>query len=185
MSEPLWWRDGVIYQVYPRSFADANGDGIGDLQGIRYKLPYLVELGVDVLWISPIYPSPMADFGYDVSDYRGIDPLFGDIETMDALLADAHALGLKVILDFVPNHSSDEHPGSATAAARGAALTATGTSGAIPRPTVVRRTTGYPISAAARGPSTRQRGSTTCTCSSINSPTSTGAILCCARPCTT
>ncbi|HXO99082.1 MAG TPA: alpha-amylase family glycosyl hydrolase [Luteibacter sp.] len=110
MSEPLWWRDGVIYQVYPRSFADANGDGIGDLQGIRYKLPYLAELGVDALWISPIYPSPMADFGYDVSDYRGIDPLFGDIETMDALLADAHALGLKVILDFVPNHSSDEHP---------------------------------------------------------------------------
>jgi alpha-glucosidase len=106
----VWWRDGVVYQVYPRSFADANGDGIGDLQGIRCKLPYLVGLGVDALWISPIYPSPMADFGYDVSDYRGIDPLFGDIEAMDALIADAHAMGLKVILDFVPNHSSDEHP---------------------------------------------------------------------------
>ncbi|MGF6495997.1 alpha-glucosidase [Luteibacter sp. 621] len=110
MSERVWWRDGVVYQVYPRSFADANGDGIGDLQGIRCKLPYLVGLGVDALWISPIYPSPMADFGYDVSDYRGIDPLFGDIEAMDALIADAHAMGLKVILDFVPNHSSDEHP---------------------------------------------------------------------------
>jgi alpha-glucosidase len=106
----VWWREGVVYQVYPRSFADANGDGIGDLEGIRGKLPYLAALGVEALWISPIYPSPMADFGYDVSDYRGVDPLFGDIESMDGLLADAHALGLKVILDFVPNHSSDEHP---------------------------------------------------------------------------
>jgi alpha-glucosidase len=108
--EDSWWRDGVVYQVYPRSFADTNGDGIGDLAGIRCKLPYLAGLGVAALWISPIYPSPMADFGYDVSDYRGIDPLFGDIAGMDALIADAHALGLKVILDFVPNHSSDEHP---------------------------------------------------------------------------
>ncbi|QWT18844.1 DUF3459 domain-containing protein [Bacillus sp. NP157] len=110
MPQRTWWRNGVIYQIYPRSFADANGDGIGDLEGIRGKLPYLAGLGVDALWISPIYPSPMADFGYDVSDYRGVDPLFGDIESMDGLLADAHALGLKVILDFVPNHSSDEHP---------------------------------------------------------------------------
>jgi alpha-glucosidase len=110
VSERVWWRDGVVYQVYPRSFADANGDGIGDLEGIRGKLPYLAGLGVDAVWISPVFPSPMADFGYDVSDYRGIDPLFGDIDAMDALLADAHALGLKVILDFVPNHSSDEHP---------------------------------------------------------------------------
>jgi alpha-glucosidase len=106
----VWWRDGVVYQVYPRSFADANGDGIGDLEGIRGKLSYLASLGVDALWISPVYPSPMADFGYDVSDYRGIDPLFGDIEAMDALIHDAHGMGLKVILDFVPNHSSDEHP---------------------------------------------------------------------------
>jgi alpha-glucosidase len=110
LVEGSWWRDGVVYQVYPRSFADANGDGIGDLAGIRSKLGYLADLGVSALWISPIYPSPMADFGYDVSDYRGIDPLFGDIAGMDALIADAHALGLKVILDFVPNHSSDEHP---------------------------------------------------------------------------
>jgi alpha-glucosidase len=110
MSQTLWWQDGVIYQIYPRSFADANGDGIGDLEGIRAKLPYLADLGVRALWISPIFPSPMADFGYDVSDYRGIDPLFGDIESMDGLIADAHALGLKLILDFVPNHTSDEHP---------------------------------------------------------------------------
>lgn len=110
MPNRSWWRDGVIYQVYPRSFADANGDGIGDLEGLRGKLPYLADLGIDAIWISPIYPSPMADFGYDVSDYRGVDPLFGDIEQMDAVIADAHALGLKIILDFVPNHSSDEHP---------------------------------------------------------------------------
>lgn len=110
MQKNLWWQSGVIYQIYPRSFADANGDGIGDLEGIRAKLPYLAELGIRALWISPIFPSPMADFGYDVSDYRGIDPLFGDIESMDGLIADAHALGLKVILDFVPNHTSDEHP---------------------------------------------------------------------------
>jgi alpha-glucosidase len=110
MTARNWWREGVIYQVYPRSFADANGDGIGDLEGLRGKLHYLADLGVDAIWISPIYPSPMADFGYDVSDYRGVDPLFGDIERMDAVIADAHALGLKVILDFVPNHSSDEHP---------------------------------------------------------------------------
>jgi alpha-glucosidase len=110
MPTPHWWQSGVIYQIYPRSFADANNDGIGDLEGIRQKLPYLARLGIQAIWISPIYPSPMADFGYDVSDYRGIDPLFGDIETMDALLRDAHAAGLKVILDFVPNHSSDEHP---------------------------------------------------------------------------
>jgi alpha-glucosidase len=110
MSQKLWWQDGVIYQIYPRSFADANGDGIGDLEGIRAKLPYLADLGVRALWISPIFPSPMADFGYDVSDYRGIDPLFGDMESMDGLIADAHALGLKLILDFVPNHTSDEHP---------------------------------------------------------------------------
>jgi alpha-glucosidase len=110
MTQALWWQDGVIYQIYPRSFADANGDGIGDLEGIRAKLPYLAELGIRALWISPIFPSPMADFGYDVSDYRGIDPLFGDIESMDGLIADAHELGLKMILDFVPNHTSDEHP---------------------------------------------------------------------------
>lgn len=110
MAGDAWWRRGVIYQVYPRSFQDSDGDGIGDLQGIRQRLDYLVQLGVDAIWLSPIYPSPMADFGYDVADYCGIDPRFGSLADFDALVSDAHALGLKLILDFVPNHSSDQHP---------------------------------------------------------------------------
>jgi len=111
-AEPatFWWQRGIVYQIYPRSYQDSNGDGVGDLEGIRQRLDYLVWLGVDAIWISPIYPSPMADFGYDVSDYCGIDPLFGSLADFDALLRDAHACDLKVILDFVPNHTSDHHP---------------------------------------------------------------------------
>ena len=105
-----WWQTGVIYQVYPRSFQDTNGDGVGDLAGIAARLPYLAELGVDAIWLSPVFPSPMADFGYDISDYTGIDPLFGTLADFDTLVARAHALGLKVILDFVPNHTSNRHP---------------------------------------------------------------------------
>jgi alpha-glucosidase len=105
-----WWQVGVIYQVYPRSFQDTDGDGVGDLKGITARLDYLLGLGVDAVWISPIYPSPMADFGYDVADYEGIDPLFGTMEDFDALLAAAHAKGLRMILDFVPNHTSNQHP---------------------------------------------------------------------------
>jgi alpha-glucosidase len=104
-----WWRSAVIYQIYPRSFADSDGDGIGDLPGIRSRLPYVRELGVDAVWISPFYPSPMADAGYDVSDYRDIEPVFGTLADADALLAEAHALGLRVIVDLVPNHTSDRH----------------------------------------------------------------------------
>ncbi|HMI87190.1 MAG TPA: alpha-amylase family glycosyl hydrolase [Polyangiaceae bacterium] len=105
-----WWHRGVVYQIYPRSFQDSNGDGVGDLPGIRARLDYLVWLGVDAIWISPIYASPMADFGYDVSDYCSIHPVFGTLAEFDAVLADAHQRGLKVILDFVPNHTSDQHP---------------------------------------------------------------------------
>jgi alpha-glucosidase len=110
MSDDLWWKRGIVYQIYPRSFQDSNGDGIGDLQGIRARLDYLVWLGIDAIWISPIYPSPMIDFGYDVADYCGVDPIFGSLADFDDLVREAHARGLKVILDFVPNHTSDRHP---------------------------------------------------------------------------
>jgi alpha-glucosidase len=105
-----WWRGGTIYHVYPRSFQDASGDGVGDLAGVRSRLGYLSWLGVDALWLSPFYVSPMADFGYDVSDHCDVDPLFGSLEDFDALVSDAHRLGLRVILDYVPNHTSIEHP---------------------------------------------------------------------------
>ncbi len=104
-----WWTDAVIYQIYPRSFADGNGDGMGDLPGIRSRLPYLRRLGVDALWLSPFYVSPQADAGYDVADYRDVDPLFGSLGDFDAMLADAHGLGMRIIVDLVPNHTSDEH----------------------------------------------------------------------------
>ncbi|MGK6321028.1 alpha-amylase family glycosyl hydrolase [Sphingomonas sp. DT-204] len=105
-----WWEAGCVYQVYPRSFQDSDGDGVGDLNGIRRRLDHLADLGVDAIWLSPMFPSPMADFGYDVADYCGVDPLFGTIEDFDALLAAAHERGLRLLLDFVPNHSSDRHP---------------------------------------------------------------------------
>ena len=105
-----WWQTGVIYQIYPRSFQDTDGDGVGDLRGITARLDYVAGLGVDAIWISPFYPSPMADFGYDVADYTNVDALFGTLADFDDLLATAHRKGLRVILDFVPNHSSDLHP---------------------------------------------------------------------------
>jgi alpha-glucosidase len=105
-----WWRSGVVYQIYPRSFLDTDGDGIGDLEGIRRRLDYLAWLGVDALWLSPIFRSPMADFGYDVADYCDVDPLFGSRADFDRLLAEAHARDLRVVLDWVPNHTSDRHP---------------------------------------------------------------------------
>jgi alpha-glucosidase len=105
-----WWRNAVVYQVYVRSFADASGDGTGDLAGVRARLPYLQELGVDALWFSPWYPSPQADSGYDIADYRAIDPAFGTLEEAEELIAEARALGIRTIVDIVPNHVSSEHP---------------------------------------------------------------------------
>ena len=105
-----WWQSGILYQIYPRSFRDGNGDGVGDLAGIVERLPYLSELGVDAIWLSPVFASPMADFGYDIADYTAIDPLFGSLREFDTLLGKAHARGLKVLLDLVPNHTSDQHP---------------------------------------------------------------------------
>jgi alpha-glucosidase len=107
---PAWWHDAVVYEIYIRSFADSDGDGVGDLEGIRTRLPYLADLGVDAVWITPFYPSPMHDHGYDVADYCDIDPQFGQLDDFDKLLVDAHALGLRIVVDIVPNHTSNEHP---------------------------------------------------------------------------
>lgn len=114
-----WWRDAVIYQVYPRSFADSNGDGMGDLEGVRTRLPYLRDLGVDAVWLSPFYASPQADAGYDVADYRAVDPMFGNLLDADALIRDAKELSLRIIVDLVPNHSSDQHEWFRRAVAEG------------------------------------------------------------------
>lgn len=108
-SARQWWASAVIYQIYPRSFADGNHDGMGDLKGVTGRLPYLAKLGVDAIWLSPFYRSPQADAGYDVADYRDVDPLFGTLADFDEMLQKAHAAGLKVIVDLVPNHTSDEH----------------------------------------------------------------------------
>ncbi|MEM6986730.1 MAG: alpha-amylase family glycosyl hydrolase [Pseudomonadota bacterium] len=109
-SESLWWHGGVIYQIYPRSFQDSNGDGVGDLQGIINRLPYIASLGVDAIWVSPFFKSPMKDFGYDVSDYRDIDPLFGTLDDFDRLIETAHAHSVRVMVDLVISHTSDQHP---------------------------------------------------------------------------
>ena len=110
MSAPPWWQKAVIYEIYPRSFQDSDGDGVGDLAGILQRVDYLSWLGVDAVWICPIYPSPMADFGYDVADYTAIDPLFGTMADFERLIAALHERGIRLILDFVPNHTSDQHP---------------------------------------------------------------------------
>jgi alpha-glucosidase len=110
LAETAWWQRASVYEVYVRSFADANGDGVGDLRGVTTRLDYLASLGVDAVWLSPIFPSPMADFGYDVADYCNVDPLFGTLADFDALVSAAEARGLRLILDFVPNHTSDRHP---------------------------------------------------------------------------
>jgi alpha-glucosidase len=108
--DPDWWRGAVIYQIYPRSYQDSNGDGVGDLTGIRQRLPHIAGLGVDAIWISPFFPSPMKDFGYDVTDYKGVDPMFGSLEDFRVLVDDAHRLGLKVMIDLVLSHTADQHP---------------------------------------------------------------------------
>jgi alpha-glucosidase len=105
-----WWKGAVVYQIYPRSFADTNNDGVGDLAGITAHLDHVASLGVDAVWLSPFFTSPMKDFGYDVSNYCDVDPIFGDLTDFDRLVEKAHALGLKVIIDQVWSHTSDEHP---------------------------------------------------------------------------
>jgi glycosidase len=138
-----WWREGVIYQVYPRSFQDSNGDGIGDLSGIIDRLDYLQWLGVDAIWLNPITVSPDADVGYDVADYCAVQPVFGDLGTVDRLIAEAARRDIRMVLDIVPNHSSDRHPWFIDArSSRSPRRIAIGTFGPTPNRTAVRRITG-------------------------------------------
>jgi alpha-glucosidase len=173
-----WWQRGVIYQIYPRSFADANGDGVGDLRGVVEHLDYLNDgtddsLGVAAIWLSPFYRSPMADFGYDVSDYTDVDPVFGTLADFDDLLAGAHWRGVKVIVDWVPNHTSDQHPWFVESASSRDSAKRDWYVWRPPRRTAGRRTTGARSSARSgpRGRSTSRPGSTTCTRSRRASPT--------------
>ncbi|CAM5741228.1 Alpha-1,4-glucan:maltose-1-phosphate maltosyltransferase [Streptomyces alboniger] len=178
-KDPNWWRQAVVYQVYPRSFADADGDGLGDLGGVTERLGHLAALGADALWLSPFYPSELADGGYDVADYRDVDPRLGTLDDFDALVAEAHRLGLKVIVDLVPNHTSHQHAWFQEALRRRPRLrqpargTSSGTAAA--RTANSRPPTGSPSSAAAPGGGCRT-GSGTCICSPPSSPTSTGPM---------
>ena len=170
MSNTPWWRGAVIYQIYPRSFLDTGGDGVGDLPGIIDRLDYVASLGVDAIWVSPFFRSPMADFGYDIADQRDVDPLFGTLDDFDRLLAKAHALGLKVMIDQVFSHTSDQ-PGSAKAGRAATIPGPTGTCGPTRARTARRPTTGCRSSAAWPGSGSRAGASTTCTTSCPRSRT--------------
>ena len=149
-----WWRQASVYQIYPRSFADSNGDGIGDLNGITAKVPYLKSLGIDAVWLSPFYPSALADGGYDVDDYRDVDPKIGSLADFDGMAAALHAAGIKVIVDIVPNHSSNRHAWFQEALAAGTGhRPGNGTTSGTGRVSTAncRRRTGQPRSAARRG----------------------------------
>ncbi len=174
MSDPNWWRQAAVYQIYPRSFADANGDGIGDLPGVTSRIPYLKALGIDAVWLSPFYPSALADGGYDVDDYRDVDPRLGTLADFDEMVAALHADGIKVIVDIVPNHSSNRHVWfqEALLLHRGTHRLGTDTSSGKAAATC-RRPTGSPCSGDRRGRRCRT-GSGICTCSRRSSPTSTG-----------
>jgi pullulanase/glycogen debranching enzyme len=139
-----WWQRGLIYQIYPLSFQDTDGNGTGDLPGILMRLEYLSWLGIDAVWLSPVHPSPMDDFGYDITDYTDVHPLFGTLGDLDRLIADLHARRIRLLLDFVPNHTSSVHPD-------GPVRNATGMSGAIPPPAAALPTTGSAGSATAPG----------------------------------
>lgn len=185
-----WWSNAVVYQIYPRSFQDTNGDGFGDLKGITSRLDYLADLGVDVLWLSPVYKSPQDDNGYDISDYQDIDPLFGTLDDMDELLAEAHKRGLKIVMDLVVNHTSDEHAWFEASKTR-MMSTPTGIGGvrlvpaprpASPAPSPI---SGAPTLAAPHGNTAPSVANTSCISSRRSSRTSTGRTLPCAALCTT
>ena len=158
-----WWQHAVFYELYPRSFADSNNDGIGDLNGITSKLDYLKDLGVDAIWITPCFPSPQVDFGYDVSDYENIDPMYGTLADFDTLASEAKKRNIRIILDFVMNHTSDQHKWFMDSKSSKISDIATGTSGATAKARGSHRTTGSRPSAVQPGNSTRPRTSATTT----------------------
>ena len=166
-----WWKRATGYQIYPRSFLDSDGDGIGDIPGIVSKLDYLADLGIGFIWLSPVYRSPMADNGYDISDYEDVAPEFGTLADLDALIGGARERGIGIVMDLVVNHTSDEHAWFVDARASRESASATSTSGATRPRTAVRRTRCSPSSGGPPGRSTRARGSTTCTCSTRSSRT--------------
>lgn len=185
-----WWSNAVVYQIYPRSFQDTNGDGFGDLKGITSRLDYLADLGVDVLWLSPVYKSPQDDNGYDISDYQDIDPLFGTLDDMDELLAEAHKRGLKIVMDLVVNHTSDEHAWFEASKNKDDEHAdwywwrpaRPGTTPASPAPSPI---SGAPTLAAPHGNTAPSVANTSCISSRRSSRTSTGRTLPCAALCTT
>jgi alpha-glucosidase len=164
-----WWRGGVIYQVYPRSYQDTSGDGVGDLIGIAERIEYIASLGVDAIWISPFFTSPMKDFGYDVSDYTNVDPMFGTLEDFDHLVKVAHDHGLRMIIDLVLSHTSDQHPWFIESRLDRTNPKADWYVWADPSPMARRPTTGCRSSAARPGSGTASASSITCTISSPRS----------------
>lgn len=165
-----WWKESIVYQIYPSSFQDSDGDGIGDLNGIRSRLDYLKDLGVNVLWLCPIMDSPMDDNGYDISNYQAINPRFGTMEDFDALLAEAHQRGIRIVMDLVVNHTSDEHPWFIESRKSVDNPTETTISGSRAK-TATSPTTGAPASAARPGNTTPRPICITYTCSPPSSPT--------------
>ena len=166
-----WWKSAVIYEIYPRSFADTNGDGIGDLNGITAHLDYLKDLGVDAIWITPFYPSPQVDFGYDISDYEAVDPQYGTMADFERLVTEAGKRGIKVINDMVMNHTSDQHPWFKESKSSRKTRRPIGTSGRTATPKATPRTTGNRSSGIRRGSGPSRANNTTIMPSTSNSRT--------------
>lgn len=174
-----WWKEAVVYQIYPRSFMDSNGDGIGDINGITEKLEYLQELGIDVIWLSPVYQSPNDDNGYDISDYQAIMTEFGTMEDFDRMLSRAHELGIKIMMDLVVNHTSDEHAWFVESKRVSTTHTVIFISGEKAKKTDRSQTTGGPVSVVRHGNMIHRRICISCICFRKNSRISTGTIQKC------